>query len=158
MSDRSYQCRVCLANDWKWLSVSWIFCWCAWCQLVFYLGIPLHLGILLHLGIFFSSINLPSARNPLSPGNPSNFLFPLDPHLQRIKKPLVVKPRGQSSGSLNKKRSQKDNDFEESTCRKLFHLLSNDEFLLNNKEFAKEESVGIRYKEAKIGPNLEQIS
>lgn len=35
MSDRSCQRRVCLANDWKWLSVSWIFYWCAWCQLVY---------------------------------------------------------------------------------------------------------------------------
>lgn len=44
---------------------------------------------------------------------------PLDPRLKEIQEPLVVKPRGRPSGSLNKKRRRKSNDFERSTRREL---------------------------------------
>lgn len=52
-----------------------------------------------------------------TPANPA--IFPLDPRLKKIQEPLVVKPRGRPSGSLNKKCSRKSNDFERSTGREL---------------------------------------
>lgn len=44
-------------------------------------------------------------------------LLPLNPRLQIIEDPITVKPRGRPSGSLNKKRSQKDIAFERLTRR-----------------------------------------
>ena len=41
----------------------------------------------------------------------------LKPRLQTIEDLITVKPRGQPSGSLNKKQSQRDIAFERSTCR-----------------------------------------
>lgn len=96
-------------------------------------GNPLSFGIPSSPGVLPSPINPTSAGNspllgnPTSLGNcsffvhlpsPANLLFPLDLRLQRIEEPLAVTPCGRLSGSLNKKRSRKDDNFEQSTRRK----------------------------------------
>ena len=78
-----------------------------------------------------SPTNVASTKNPSSTGNAMllgnsylahlpplvNLQLPLDPHLQKIEEPLVIKPRSRPSGSLNKKQSRKNDYFERSTRR-----------------------------------------
>lgn len=78
-------------------------------------------------------INVISIKKKISTGNaillgnsylvyfppPVNLRLPLDPYLQEIEESLMVKPCDQPSESLNKKRSQKDDYFEQSTQREL---------------------------------------
>ena len=49
---------------------------------------------------------------------PVNLRLPLDPRLQEIEELVAVTPRGQPSGSLNKKRSQNNDTLDRSTRRK----------------------------------------
>ncbi len=70
------------------------------------------------LGYNDQSQNIPSQPTNNSSRTAANqAVFPLDPRLKEIQEPLIVKPRGRPSDSLNKKRSQKSHDFEQSTRR-----------------------------------------
>ncbi len=68
------------------------------------------------LGYNDQSHNTPSQPTNNSSRTIANqTIFPLDPRLREIQEPLTVKLHARPSGLLNKKRSRKSHDFEQST-------------------------------------------
>lgn len=99
-----------------------------------------------------SSQNTPSQPTNNSSRTAANqAVFPLDPRLKEIQEPLTVKPRGRPSGSLNKKRSRKSHDFEQSTRRELSRFEHVERNILASQQGIRRS--GIRGKAIRRGQN-----
>ena len=109
----------------------------------------------------FSRFNHQFQNTPSQPANNLSktlvnpVVFPLDPRLKEIEEPLVVKPRRRPSGALNKKRSRKSNNFEESTWGELSRFQHVEQHLLASQQRGIRQS-GIRGKAIRKGQNRPQ--
>lgn len=82
-------------------------------------------------------------------------IFPLDSRLKEIQEPLVIKLRGRPSGSLNKRRMRKSNDFSRLTRREFSRFEHVEQNILSSQQRGIRRS-GIHGRAIRRGQNQPQ--